>query len=433
MKAKDLRNSILQMAVQGQLVPQDPNDEPASVLLERIREERHRLYKQGALKFPKGSESIIYTASDGSPYEKRVDVRGRVISDESIADEIPFDIPESWAWARFSELVPIQYGFPADSQQFNLKGKIGLIRIRDVNSGDLVHTVTRYDGDYDNQYVVHQGDDLIGMDGEFVCKRWQGEDALLNQRVCRLRYLGNTVSHDFIAYAIDWYLSEIWKVTSKTTVKHLSAKAMDELLFAVPPLAEQERIAAKTLEISPLVDEYGAFEDAREVLDSALPSKLRQSVLQEAVEGRLVSQNPNDEPASVLLERIRQERRELIAQGKLKFPKDGESIIYTRSDGARYEKRVNQRGRMVSDECIEDEIPFKIPESWTWARLADCCLAIVDCPHSTPKYLTEETGYFPDSQADLPAELGGSFLISHIFSKNGLHIHSERYIINYIE
>ena len=100
MKAKDLKNSILQMAVEGKLVPQDPNDEPASVLLEHIREEKHKLVAEGKAKFPKGGESIIYIGSDGSPYEKRVDARGRESGPVCIEDEIPFEIPEGWEWAR---------------------------------------------------------------------------------------------------------------------------------------------------------------------------------------------------------------------------------------------------------------------------------------------------------------------------------------------
>lgn len=101
MKAKDLKNSILQMAIEGKLVPQDPSDEPASVLLERIREEKHKLIAEGKAKFPKGGESIIYIGSDGSPYEKKVDAKGRVTSDKCIANEVPFEeLPEGWAWAR---------------------------------------------------------------------------------------------------------------------------------------------------------------------------------------------------------------------------------------------------------------------------------------------------------------------------------------------
>ena len=111
MKAKDLKNSILQMAVEGKLVPQDPSDEPASVLLERIREEKHRLIAEGKAKFPKGGESIIYIGSDGSPYEKRVDAKGHVLSDECIAGEVPFEkLPEGWAWARLTWIMQLNSG-----------------------------------------------------------------------------------------------------------------------------------------------------------------------------------------------------------------------------------------------------------------------------------------------------------------------------------
>ncbi|WP_455044645.1 restriction endonuclease subunit S [Lancefieldella rimae] len=234
-----LRNSILQLAVQGKLVPQDPNDEPASVLLERIRAERAQLIKEKKIKVPKSGESVIYRASDGGYYEKRG--KGEPVC---IDDEIPFEIPDSWEWVRFTWAVPVSYGFPADSDLFNVNGAIGLIRIRDVNSGDLIHTKTRYDGDYNQRYIVHAGDDLIGMDGEFRCLRWKGEDSLLNQRVCRLDYLSDTACTDYVRIALEWYLGEVWKRTSKTTVKHLSAKALDTMLFALPPYEEQIRIAA---------------------------------------------------------------------------------------------------------------------------------------------------------------------------------------------
>ena len=240
-----LRRSILQQSVEGRLVPQDPKDEPASELLAHIREERHELIRQKKLKPPKGGESVIYRASDGRRYEKRG--KGEPVC---IDDEIPFDIPDSWEWARFTQVVPVQYGFAADSQMFDPNAPIGLIRIRDVNSGDLFHTTTGYKGGYSNEYVIKTGDDLIGMDGEFRCRRWRGQNALLNQRVCCLRYLPDTLDRDFVSYAINWYLDEIWKSTSKTTVKHLSAKALDGMLFAIPPLEEQKRISTKVRELA---------------------------------------------------------------------------------------------------------------------------------------------------------------------------------------
>ena len=201
------------------------------------------------------------------------------------------------------------------------------------------------------------------MDGEFKCRRWRGPDALLNQRVCRLDYLQDTLLPDFVSMAINWYLAELWKITSKTTVKHLSAKALDNMLFAVPPLDEQRRIAGRVSELIPLVEEYGKLEDGREALDAALPERLHKSVLQMAVEGKLAPQDPSDEPASVLLERIRAERAKLIKERRIKTPKGGESVIYLGSDGRRYEKRG--KGEPV---CIDDEIPFDIPKGWEWAR-----------------------------------------------------------------
>ena len=129
-----------------------------------------------------------------------------------------------------------------------------MIRIRDVNSGDLVHTVTGYRGEYPSECLIHAGDDLIGMDGEFACHRWKGPEALLNQRICCLRYLPEGLSSDFVSYAVNWYLEQIWKTTSKTTVKHLSAKALDAMLFAVPPLSEQERIVAKVKQLESITN-----------------------------------------------------------------------------------------------------------------------------------------------------------------------------------
>ena len=149
-----------------------------------------------------------------------------------------------------------------------------------------------------------------------------------------------------------------------TAQRTVSLSTLRSGLLPIPPEAEQARILSFMAELLPHVDEYGALEDARERLGAELPDRLRKAILQLAVQGKLVEQNPVDEPASVLLDRIRAERAALVKAGKLKAPKGGESVIYRSSDGGYYEKRG--KGEPV---CIDDEIPFDIPESWEWARL----------------------------------------------------------------
>ena len=363
MKAKDLKNSILQMAVEGKLVPQDPNDEPASVLLERIREEKQRLIAEGKAKFPKGGESIIYTGSDGSPYEKRVDAKGSVLSEKCIADEVPFEeLPEGWAWARLetalvnrdSERIPVSV---ADRER--------LAKIYDYyGASGVIDKVDRYL--FDKTLL------LIGEDGANLLMRSKPIAFL-----ARGKYWVNNHAHvldginerylEYIALFIN-SISLAPYVTGTAQPKMNQAK-MGSILIPIPPESEQTRILAKVNELMPLVDDYGKLEDAREALDAALPDRLRKSVLQMAVQGKLVPQDPADEPASVLLERIREQRRKLIAEKKVRAPKGGESVIYTGSDGRRYEKRIDKKGCIVSDKCIENEIPFDIPDGWAWTRL----------------------------------------------------------------
>ena len=155
-----------------------------------------------------------------------------------------------------------------------------------------------------------------------------------------------------------------------TAQKTVSLSCLRSTLLALPPESEQLRIVGKLAQLMPLVEEYGKLEDDREALDAALPERLRKSVLQMAVQGKLTPQDPSDEPASMLLERIRDQRRQLIAEKKMKAPKGGESVIFTGSDGRRYEKRVDAKGGESEPVCIEDEIPFEMPESWEWVRLS---------------------------------------------------------------
>ncbi len=379
MKAKDLKNSILQMAVEGKLVPQDPSDEPASVLLERIREEKHELIAEGKAKFPKGGESIIYIASDGSPYEKRVDAKGCVLSDECIADEVPFEkLPEGWAWARLENLCSVITDGDHQAPPQQADG-VPFLVISDVSSGELDFSNTRhvsidYFNSLDDSRKPCRGDLLLTVTGSFgipvpvdteenFC--FQRHIALLRPLSCR-KFMAN------ILLAPSTY--EYFKAKATGTAqKTVSLSCLRSTLLALPPEIEQLRIVGKLAQLMPLVEEYGKLEDDREELDAALPDRLRKSVLQMAVQGKLAPQDPTDEPACKLLKRIRDQRRELVAEKKMKAPKGGESVIFTGSDGRRYEKRIDAKGRESEPACIEDEIPFDIPDSWEWARLGSLC------------------------------------------------------------
>ena len=376
MKAKDLKNSILQMAVEGKLVPQDPTDEPATVLLERIREEKHRLIAEGKAKFPKGGESVIYTASDGSPYEKRVDAKGRVLSDERIAGEVPFEeLPEGWVWARLAGVASIQLGKMLDKQK-NEGEPVPYLGNANVQWGefDLANIKTMRMNEADRAKFALANGDLIVCEGGVPgrCAIWTSNKTMYYQKAlhrvrCDKRLLLNTYCELYIRLIVQ---SHIWDgCFTGTTIKHLPAQTLSSWVLPVPPLAEQRRIVERVNELMPLVEEYGKLEDAREELDATLPGRLRKSVLQMAVQGKLVSQDPADEPASALLERIREQRRQLIAGKKMKAPKGGESVIFRGSDGRRYEKRIDAKGRESDPTCIEDEILFEIPDSWEWARL----------------------------------------------------------------
>ena len=391
MKGKDLKNSILQMAVQGKLVPQDPNDESASVLLEHIREQRRQLIAEGKLKAPKGGESVIYRASDGSHYEKRVDAKGRVLSVECIEDEIPFEIPKSWEWVRIGSLcLKIGSGStPAGGRAvYTTTGPI-LIRSQNVyDDGLRLDDVAHFSYETYSKRGRHvkARDVLLNITGASIGRCAIVPDpfveADVNQHVLILRLIDySPQEYLHLAMTSPAVQDAIMKQQVGATKEGLSATKASNLLIPLPSLREQKLICDRVEEIVSHISQYDALESARQQLDAGLPDRLRKSILQMAVRGKLVPQDSDDEPASVLLERIREQRRQLIAEGKLKAPKGGESVIYRASDGSYYEKRVDAKGREGEPVCIDDEIPFEIPDSWEWARLGSL---VLNRPQVTP-------------------------------------------------
>ena len=397
MKARDLKNSILQLAVEGKLVPQDPNDEPASMLLERIREQKRQLIAEGKAKFPKGGESVIFIGSDGLPYEKRVDAKGSESEPVCIADEVPFEVPEGWCWARLGAVSDVQLGKMLDKQknQGEPSPYLGNANVR-WGSFDLSEVKEmRMTATDQNKFRLQQGDLIVcegGVPGR--CAIWSSVEPMYYQKALHRVRPGSGIEVRYLELYLNYVVgSHLWDSDfTGTTIKHLPAQTLSRWFVPLPPLAEQRRIVAKVDELMPLVEEYGALEDERERLDSSLPDALRKSILQEAVEGRLVPQDPADEPASALLVRIRDERRKMVADGKLRPPKGGESVIFAGSDGRRYEKRVDAKGRESEPVCIEDEIPFEVPESWGWARLGSIITLISGADLATSKFNDRHQG-----------------------------------------
>jgi len=341
--------------------------------------------------------------SDGSPYEKRVDAKGHVISDRCIADEVPFEeLPEGWCWTRLSPFFTKMGSgsTPVGGRKVYQDEGPMLIRSQNVhNEGLRLDDVAHFSRSLFSRRGSHvlPNDMLLNITGASIgrCAIVPNAfgDADVNQHVLVMRPVLQIVS-GYLHTAIISPLvqSEIMVGQVGATKEGLSATKAAGLLIPLPPLAEQRRIVERVNELMPLVEEYGRVENARVALDAALPGRLRKSVLQLAVRGGLVPQDPTDEPAGVLLERIRGQRRQLVAEGKMKAPKGGESIIFAGSDGRRYEKRVDARGRESDPACIEDEIPFEIPEGWEWARLESVIVLLSGTDLNSSQYNDRHEG-----------------------------------------
>ena len=313
--------------------------------------------------------------SDGSPYEKRMDTKGRVLSEKCIAGAMPFEeLPEGWAWARLENLCSVITDGDHQAPPQQADG-VPFLVISDVSSGELDFSNTRHVSiDYFNSLEDSRrpcrGDLLLTVTGSFgIPVPVDTEENFCFQRhIALLRPLSCRPFMTNILLAPSTYKYFKAKATG-TAQKTVSLSCLRSTLLALPPESEQQRIVGKLAQLMPLVEDYGKLEEAREELDAALPERLRKSILQMAVQGKLVPQDSADEPASVLLKRIREQRRKMIAEKKMKAPKGGESVIFRGSDGRRYEKRIDAKGRESEPACVEDEIPFDIPDSWEWVRL----------------------------------------------------------------
>ena len=366
---KALREKILDLAIRGKLVPQDPNDEPASVLLERIRAQKQQMVKEGKLKAKDiKNDTIIFKGEDNLHYEQFQD--GTV---KCIEDEIPFEIPESWAWCRFGT-----YTINRDNE----RKPVSLSNRKDVEKNYDYYGASGKIDKIDN-YLFDEKLLLIGEDGANLVARTKPIAFFAEGK-----YWVNNHAHcidaidkqllEFLCYYINAIDLKMY-ITGAAQPK-LNQDNMNKILLPIPPQHEQEKIIC---EISNSFQCVLHIDNHMANLKAEI-SLLKSKILDLAIRGKLVPQDPNDEPASVLLERIRGEKEELIKQGKIKRYKK-ESVVFKGEDNSYYEK-IND-----SVACIDDELPFEIPNNWAWSRLQSICEPITDGTHQTPVY--SDSGY----------------------------------------
>jgi len=375
MNGKQLKNSILQWAIQGKLVPQNPKDEPASKLLERViaakngdeaspvchPERSEAKSKDLAKKTKKKSAPISRIYREGSSWFEQVGSA----EPKDISEEIPFDIPESWEWCRLKDYLDVRdgthdspkyysTGIPFVTSKNLVNGKIDFSDVKYISEEDHLNFSTRSKVE-DNDILFA----MIGSIGNPVLVKKNREFSVKNVALFKAYTLETNMQYMLMYF--QYVQQELKKIAAGGVQSFVSLSVLRNWFFPLPPLAEQKRIVEKLEKVLPLVDEYDSAQTELDKLNAALPETLKKSLLQEAIQGKLVPQNPKDEPASKLLERITATSRNGDSPKKKKSAPT--SRIYR--EGSSWYEQIGTAEPID----ITDQVPFDIPETWEWCRL----------------------------------------------------------------
>ena len=398
MNGKQLKNSILQWAIQGKLVPQDPNDEPASVLLDKIRQEKERLIKEKKIKRDKNA-SIIYRGEDNSYYEKML-ATGEV---KCVDEEIPFEVPKGWEWERWGNIsLSIQYGYNAPALEH---GTIKMVRISDIQENKVLWDSVPYcmieESDIET-YLLKANDILFARTGGTVGKSFLVDDvpekSIYAGYLIRTRYssmLNPRYMKIFMESQVYW--EQLKNGTIATAQPNCNGKTLAKMLLPLPPRNEQEKIVEKLSLLSSVMLHYGDCQNKLDLLNDEIKERLRKSVLQEAIQGKLVPQIAEEATAQELLEQIKEEKKQLVKEGKLKKSAINDSIIFRGDDNKYYE--------LVGKEKAEIELPFDFPDSWSIARLNAVC-QLTDGLKTTGKQCLLDAKYLRGKSSETIVEQG---------------------------
>ena len=384
MNGKQLKNSILQWAIQGKLVPQDPNDEPASVLLEKIRQEKERLIKEKKIKRDKNA-SIIYHGEDNSYYEKIL-ATGEV---KCIDEEIPFEIPNGWEWTRIGNIFNHTSGKQQSSSNKGGGTPQKFITTSNLYWGHFVLDnvkVMNFTDEEIKTCSATKGDLLVceGGAGYGRSAIWNEDyDICLQNHVHRLRPCVSGIC-EYVYYFI-YLLKESNNLASVgTAMPGLSANRLKGLLLPFPSLTEQMRIVLKLEGLLPQIDKYSKVQNQLDELNTTIRESLKKSILQEAIQGKLVPQIAEEGTAKELLDQIKAEKQELVKEGKLKKSALNDSVIF-RGDDNKYYEKINNKYQSLNEKLF-----FKIPTSWCWVQLRQVAMvARGGSPRPIKDYLTD--------------------------------------------
>ena len=395
-----LREKVLDLAIRGKLVPQDPNDEPASVLLERIREQKQQMVKEGKLKAKDiKDDSVIFVGDDNLHYEKFTD--GAV---KCIEDEIPFELPYGWAWCRLRDIFNVCSAKRVLQSEWKTEG-VPFYRAREIvklaNNGYVDNELFISHEHYENlkeTYGVPQTGDLmvtgVGTIGKVHIVR---EDDVFYYKDASVLCFENrygVINSEYARIMIDSSLlqEQIHSQTYGNTVDTITISTANNYLCILPPISEQSKIVQSVKTAVSLIDKIEG--DNKEIRNTI--SLIKSKVLDLAIRGELVPQDPNNEPASILLERIREEKEELIKQGKIKRDKK-ESIIFKGEDNSYYEKYGEE-----------------LPQGWVVTNLE----TLLSYEQPT-EYIVESTDY-NDAYPTPVLTAGKSFILGYTNETSGI-------------
>ena len=369
MNGKQLKNSILQWAIQGKLVPQDPNDEPASVLLERIRKEKEQLVKEKKIKKDKNA-SIIFRGEDNSYYEKFL-ATGEV---KCIDEEIPIEIPQGWEWERWGNISQsIQYGYNAPALD---NGDIRMVRISDIQNNKVLWENVPFcliNTSEIETYLLKVNDILFARTGGTVGKSFLVEEvpmkAIYAGYLIRTRYSSLLSPYYMKAFMeSQLYWEQLKNGTIATAQPNCNGKTLANMLLPIPPINEQKRIVEKLRNVSRHIEHYGKSQDSLNQLNEQVKEQLKKSILQEAIQGKLVPQISEEGISQELLEQIRQEKKKLVKEGKLKKSALNDSVIFKGDDNKYYEQ--------INVQVAQIECDYDFPDNWAIARLSSICTLV---------------------------------------------------------